>query len=59
MLPVNCLALIKFEEHRERIMEYSDQEAYLHPEEKSNRISITRGAYVTDLMTASKNPVFM
>ena len=50
---------MKFEEHRERIMEYSDQEAYLNLEEKSNRISITRGAYVTDLMTASKNPVFM
>jgi hypothetical protein len=40
-------------------MEYSDQEAYLNLEEKSNQISITRGAYVTDLMTAAKNPVFM
>jgi len=40
-------------------MEYTDIEAYASPDEKGNSLSVTRGTYVSDLIVASKNPVFL
>lgn len=45
--------------HRTKIMEYTDREAYASPDEKANSLNVTRGTYVSDLIIASKDPVFL